>query len=210
MASSSLHHDLVVLTADKNTEFVLRGLLSRPRALSIRPISFTTLPHPEQDPGCYLHAPELLRLYLRSYDHALVLLDRVGSGREELSREQLEEDLESRLRLQWSDRVAAIVLDPEIETWVWSDSPHVDEVLGWKGRSPALREWLVESGRLSKGASKPGDPKEAVERALRLARRKRSSSLYQQLAERVSFQRCTDPAFAKLCQTLQRWFPAGR
>ena len=70
-----------------------------------------------------------------------------------------------------------------------------------------LRNWLVERGLLEPGYSKPRRPKEALEAALRNSNKKRSSSLYFDLATRVSFDRCTDPAFLKLTSTLQSWFP---
>lgn len=38
-------------------------------------------------------------------------------------------------------------------------------------------------------------------------RQPRSSSVYRQLSQFVSFTRCTDPAFADLKVTLQQWFP---
>ena len=56
---------------------------------------------------------------------------------------------------------------------------------------------------------KPVRPKEAAEAALRKVRRPRSSNIYRKLAEVVSLQLCTDPAFLKLKSILQNWFPAG-
>ncbi len=61
MASSPEIRDLIVLVADKNIEFTIKGLLSRPPALAIREITSYVVPHPERDPGCLLRAPEFLR-----------------------------------------------------------------------------------------------------------------------------------------------------
>lgn len=107
----------------------------------------------------------------------------------------------------WGERARTIVLSPELEAWVWSDSPHVDDVAGWKGRRPRLRSWLMEQGWLDGKASKPARPKEAFQAALRAAGRARSSSLYQRIAERVSVQQCTDSSFLEFRNTLQHWFP---
>jgi hypothetical protein len=107
----------------------------------------------------------------------------------------------------WGQRTSAIVIDPELEIWVWSDSPHVDEVLGWSGRQPDLRTWLTQRGSITDRNGKPNLPKEATEAALKEVRKPRSSSIYQQLAEKVSLGRCVDPAFIKLKNTLQSWFP---
>lgn len=115
-------------------------------------------------------------------------------------------------RTGWKDRSAAIVIDPELEVWVWSDSPVVEKQLKWSSRYPGLRDWLVSKGFLRADATKPSRPKEAVEAVLREVRLPRSSSLYRALAERVSLAKCTDRAFEKLRSTLQRWFgiSAGR
>jgi hypothetical protein len=53
MSPAPRRKDLVVLAADKNTEFTVRGLLdSRTAALGIRRVVFDVYPHPERDPGC--------------------------------------------------------------------------------------------------------------------------------------------------------------
>ena len=63
---------------------------------------------------------------------------------------------------------------------------------------------------LQTGEVKPARPKEAFEAALREARKPRSASLYQQIAERVSLRRCTDTAFLELKSILNNWFPPER
>jgi hypothetical protein len=201
--------DLVLLVADKNLEGTLRGLLSRSAALGLRSVAFDLFIHPERDPGCYRHAHEFLRPFIGRYEHTLVVFDREGCGREEKDRLALEADVETRLRENgWSERAAAVVVDPELEVWVWSGSPHVETALGWRTGDPPFLDWLRGEGLLERGALKPARPKEAVERALRLTRRPRSSALYSQLARNVSTERCVDPSFAKLRSILQRWFPS--
>jgi hypothetical protein len=206
MANEAEPADLVVLVPDRNTEFAVRGLLARPKALGIRAIRSQIYSHLERDPGCLLRGPEFLAPLRDQYAHALILLDQEGSGRDAEPRTEIEQTLERRLEVSWGPRAAAIVLEPELEVWWWSDSPHVDDILGWKGRVPTLRDWLTEKGLLSPEAIKPRRPKEAVELALRKAQKPRSSALYQQLASRVSFERCSDPAFLKLLATLRAWF----
>jgi len=83
----------------------------------------------------------------------------------------------------------------------------VDRALGWTGKSPSLRAWLVDQNYLARGEIKPARPKEAMEAALRHVRMPRSSSIYGNLAQHVGFGRCTDGAFQKLKETLQAWFP---
>jgi hypothetical protein len=198
--------DLVVLIADKNIEGALRGLLSRPQALGVREVSCDLYVHPERDPGCRLRAHHFLTPFVHKYVHALVVFDREGSGRDEEERAALERQVEGLLSSSgWDDRAAAVVIDPELEIWVWNDSPHVESALGWSG-DLSFKGWLTQKGWLPEGAIKPAHPKTAVEEALRLARRPRSSSMYRELAGKVSTDRCVDAAFLKLKRTLVGWF----
>jgi len=199
--------DLVVLVADNNMEHTVRGLLCRHDSLGIRSFHFDIFRHPEHDPGCRLRSPQFLQPLVNRYAHGLVMFDRQGCGKEELSREVLEAEVETRLsRAGWGERAAAIVLDPELEIWVWSDSPHVDSILGWSNRSPDLRTWLKAEGLFETSVDKPKRPKEAMESAQKFAKKARSSALYFQLAQKVSLTRCVDPAFSKFKTTLQGWF----
>jgi len=208
VSTSDVQRDLILLVADHQIEAAIQGLLSRPRSLAIRPLNAVIRTHPENDPGCYLRAHDLLRASRIRYAHGIVIFDREGCGNEAEPREALEAEVEERLaRNGWGDRARVIVIDPELESWVWSDSPQVDRVLGWTGRMPTLRTWLTETGFLKEAETKPGRPKEVMQAALRLVRKPRSSAVYRELADNVSFRRCVDPAFKKLTTTLQTWFP---
>jgi hypothetical protein len=199
--------NLVLLVPDKNIEASLKGLLSRPQALGIRPVTFDLYVHPERDPGCLRRGQDFLRPFVHQYERAMVLLDCEGCGRKE-DRSVLESDLEGQLDSSgWGDRAAAVVIAPELESWVWSDSPRVDRALGWERNDLSLRDWLREKGFLASDAIKPARPKEAVELTLRNLRTPRSSSIYFELARSVSTERCTDPAFEKLRRCLREWFP---
>jgi len=208
MNEAAKRKDLILLTADRNMEFTFRGILERFQSLRIRPLVTEFRGHPHKDPGCLRESHDFLRPFVNQYEHALVIFDRDGCGAKESCREALEERVE-RLLFEngWGYRAAAIVIAPELDVWVWSDSPEVDIVLGWLNREPNLRNWIKSEGFLQSGEVKPRRPKEALEQALRQSRTPRSSMLYQKLAERVSFERCIDPAFLKLMQTLQAWFP---
>ncbi len=208
MNACTYESDLVVLTADKNMNFAMEGLLNRPQALGIRPVVPAFYIHPERDPGCLLRADAFLRPFVRRFAHAIVMFDREGCGRDEKTSPELEQKVESALsRSGWADRAAVIVIDPELENWVFSDSPEVDAAMGWKGNRPSLRKWLEEQRYLAAGEIKPARPKEAMEAALRHVRMPRSSSIYGRIAQHVGFGRCTDGAFQKLKATLRAWFP---
>lgn len=206
---SDYESDLAVLVADSNTGAAVRGLLARQESLGIRVVEYELYVHPERDSGCFLRAHDFLRPMHRRCAHALVLFDCAGSGRERLSRDALEDEVATRLsQAGWGERAAVVVLDPELEVWVWSGSPEVDRCLGWHGRQPDLRSWLAGEGLWNPRQAKPDDPKLATERALRKARKPRSSAVYEQLARRVSLQGCTDAAFVRLVGILKAWFPA--
>ncbi len=209
MKGEEATRDLVVLAADKDMQYTLKGLLSKPARLGIRPVDYEILVHTNHDPGCLLEGHNVLRIYHSLYRHGMILLDREGCGRESVSRTELEFETEERLRQSgWDDRGAAVVLDPELEIWVWSKSPEVDRALGWSGANPDLRSALNQEGLLTENAAKPMDPKAAMKFALRKARISASPSIYHEIAQNVSFRRCEDPSFLKFKEKLQSWFPA--
>ena len=197
--------DLIVLVADNNMEAAIRGLLQRPESLGIRPLLADVFVHMHRDPGVLNGAHEFLAPFTTQYRYALIMFDREGCGRKEPA-EDLCREVQSRLDgAGWSQRSAVIVLDPELEIWVWSDSPHVPEALGL---SAADLEGLLRAKYRQRGQMKPNHPKEAMEEALLHSRTPRSSSIYYWLAQRVGIKRCSDPAFLRLRGFLQQWFPA--
>jgi hypothetical protein len=211
MSEQNKIKDLVALVADGQMEYCLKGILTRREALGIRNIKVDIFVHPEKDPGCFRRGDNFLRPFIQRYAYALIMLDREGSGKEDLSRETMEADLENKLnKTGWSGRGTAIVLDPELEIWVWSDSPEVDQVLGWSGQSPCLRDWLSQRGFWRETEKKPSDPQKAFEEALRKSRKQRSSAVFFELAQRVSVHRCQDQSFMKLKGILQQWFSGNQ
>ena len=189
-------------------EHALKGLLSRPQAIGIRSVSRDICVHPQHDPACARRGVSFLSSFSAQYYHGLLIFDHEGSGRETVPSRDLQQEIDERFAgSTWGERARAVVVDPELEAWVWSRSPNVDEVMGWSGRSPSLRRWLVREGWLHQDTLKPARPKAAFHSALRAAGVARSASLYQQIAETVSLQRCDDRSFGRLRSTLQEWFP---
>src|SRR5262245_51042586 len=120
MPSDSERRDLILLVADGNILQAVNGLFSRPEALGIRAVEKVVFPHPFRDAGCRTGGAEYLKPFRDQYRHALVLFDREGSGREDTPREVLERDLEARLSPDWGEQARVVVLDPELEAWLWS------------------------------------------------------------------------------------------
>jgi hypothetical protein len=201
--------DLVLLAADKQMAETLRGILSRPEALNIQPISYTVYTHPNKDPGCRREAHRFLRPFHSDFRHALVLFDYDGCGAAGTSTsDEIEEALEETLRRSgWEERARCVVIDPELEVWVWSDSSEVDRCLGWEHAPQRVQDWIRETDQWPVDDPKPPAPKEAVERALEEVGQPRSSSLFRELAESVSLRRCEDPTFRRFCNLLRKWFP---
>jgi len=208
MTQGTFELDLVVLAADKDIKLSVEALLLRYSALGIRPIKSQVISHPRRDPGVLKDGHQLLRVHLRTARYCLVMFDRDGCG-DRRSRSVIEAQAEANLASNgWSGRCAAIVIDPELEAWVWSRSPHVDAVLGWPSRGRDLRQWLTQQELLRPGQSKPEYPEDALNAALRETRRPASAALFQQLARTVALDQCTDPAFLKFKSVLRQWFSA--
>ena len=207
--------DLVVLVPDADIEQTVRGLLDRSDDLGIRAIRWTVTRHPERDPGCRVRAMELLRPFVSSSRYALVVFDQEGCGSSK-PRETIQSLVESKLSSNgWMDRAKAIVIDPELEVWLWNGSPDVAEELGWGRDYSGLRAHLASKDLWPLAAVKPPDPKRAAREAMKVARvrkrARRSPAKFRRLASRVAspvLSNCQDPAFLELISTLRDWFPA--
>ncbi len=207
--------DCLFLVADKNMEGMLKGFFSRDafhHAMGCGHFNFDyrqdlVVAHGQNDPGMYTRANEFLQPYASSHRHAVVIVDADwdGSPGEEVISQRLSEHL---THAGWAnDRGCAVVIAPELENWVWQDSPHVCQALSFEGPFSALRARLEKQGFWQPNEAKPDRPKEAVEWALRQSRKGRSSAIYQQLAMRITARGCTDRAFQTLRNALLRWFP---
>ena len=197
--------DLVLLVADKNAHFALKGALGRPEALGIRPIEFEFRVHPGRDGGARRTGPEVLALEQRRFKHALLVLDFEGCGTELPNATALEAQLDARLSTHWKETAKSIVIEPELDVWVWGADNAVEPVIEWPA-GKSVREWLRERGFTFEANEKPTRPKEALEAALRIPGLPRSSALYQAIAEKISLQRCGDEAFIRLRKQLLGWF----
>ena len=204
--------DLVVLVPDLDTENAIRGLLARNESFGIHPLrensDYEFQRATNRDNGCRSAAEALLAPALHRFKRALVVFDREGCGQDSEPREAIESDVESRLETSgWEDRCAVVVIDPELEAWVWSLSPLVGQIIGWGNEREPLRKWMLNQGWIRSESVKPERPKEALQAVLRQIPRPWSARLFMNLAKQVSLRGCVDPAFGKLRDVLCRWFP---
>ena len=199
--------DLFVLAADLDMEAAMKALLQRHDHIGIRKIESSIDRHREHDPGCFKDPVTLLRPQIGQFARALVIFDRKGCG-SEASREHIQAHVEQNLaRNGWQHRSKVIVIDPELESWVWVRSAKVANALGWRDRYDELRAWLCDKDLWVAGTAKPRHPKVAYRAALRERGKRPSAALFGELAANVPLHRCRCPAFNDLRETLRAWFP---
>jgi hypothetical protein len=206
--------DVFVVVPDLDTEHAVKTLLTkRQDALEIRlnfdPVDVDLLRYAGRDSGCRFEAVQLLRAKQKSHRHGLLVFDRHGCG-DARPREQIEQAIESLLvQNGWPHgNVAVIVIDPEIEAWVWSSSPNVAHRLGWPSDAE-LKAFLESKSLWATDALKPKDPKEALSQACRAKGVPVNARVFEDLAESVGLRTCQDSAFRKFQTTLKRWFGGG-
>jgi hypothetical protein len=197
--------DLVLLVADKNMQFALAGALVRHQAMAIRPITFDFRSHAGRDGGACSTGVDILATQRRQFSRALLVFDREGCGRDD-DAPIIERDLDTRLARVWGNDAKAIVIEPEVDAWVWGADNAMRDVLGWPHSQP-IRQWLAKEGFDIADNGKPVRPKEAFEALRRVHQQGRSSALYRNITEKISLQNCVDPAFIRLRDTLRTWFP---
>lgn len=195
---------LLVVVADIHLEASIGTLLrERQPALGIALGAFDVRRHPRSDPGCRLATVEHVRSVLGDFGRLLVIFDYDGCGSSEPP-EDIEKKVEEDLaRNGWKGRAKAIVIVPELESWIWGRSEGAARALHWRRGFPALRAWLAEKGLWPPAHAKPPDPKEAAERVLWLRRKKLTSAFYRNLAAHADFRDCRDRAFCALRGTLR-------
>ena len=204
--------DCIFLVADEGIAAMLRGFLARDRfhmSLGCGPFMFDSnediIVDPSRDPGVYTRGHTLLAAYAPTHRRAVVILDAEWDGAPSAGDISLK--IGSDLENNWASHLV-VVLEPELEAWIWQDNVHVARALGADDYS-TLRAELEQLGFWVGGETKPRRPKEAVEYALRKARRPRSNAIYQSLASRISTRDCVDPAFSRLREGLVTWFEAA-
>jgi hypothetical protein len=177
--------DLVALVPDVHIDAIIRTLVSR-----LWPhISFISV-KAKGDPDVFYRAEEWLRPFIHRAQYALVILDFQWARPSGLAASHhVREKLKDRLsRSGWQDRCEVVVIDPEVESWLWADV---------RTRNPK-----EELDRVI----------EQVNRDRRV-RAKRDARLYEQFAREIPKERldqCADPAFSALRWALSSWFGPWR
>ena len=196
--------DLFILTADKSIKLTLEILLTRRReSLRIRKLSFDIAEHPNRDPGVKNTGLEFIRALRGRYSKFILIFDYRGCGSSESPESIRKNLLREAKRANMSDNLEVIIINPELEIWVWKSVIHLARIINWE--ESQIREWLNSNYQLEQG--KPKEPKQAFESLLYKTNKKKSSSYFAELAEQVSLENCQNQAFNLLVETLRRWFP---
>lgn len=207
MKSSSDIQDLVILVADHDMKATVEALLTRQEALKIRSIRSKVFVHPDKDGGTRSRGVDYLAPFADKFRHAMILFDHEGCGKEDLSAEEISRDLEKDLETKgFGNRGCVVVIEPELEAWVWGRSKVLDQLTEWNDTTIELRKW-VETNFEMNPDGKPVRPKEALQEVIRQTKLPfRGSAFFRELAKKMSWKGCTDPSFQKFLSTLQKWF----
>lgn len=203
---------LVILVADGTMRAVFQSFFRRShfhRTLQCQRFEFDAVRDVFNDPlhtdgGVCARCEELLRGYQRTHHCALVVIDQQFGAERPAS--EVQQEMKARLsRSGWGDRVQVIVIDPELEVWLWQDNPNVQQALNCRG---GFRQDLMSSGDWPVDSAKPLKPKATMQRLIRANRAGAPVAVYARIAEKVSVEGCVDGAFSTLRETLRSWFPA--
>ncbi|WP_293687782.1 hypothetical protein [Thiolapillus sp.] len=206
--------DCFFLLADKNMQAAFEGFLTRQRCHASLGCGAFEFDHRidilvaagDNDPGLYTRGHELLRPFQSSHHQAVVVLDAEwdGSPGADAIRQHMTQQITAS---GWdNDRFRVIVIEPELENWIWQKSDHVARGLGFENHNELILDPDMADA-WPEGCCKPIAPKEAMEHLLRKKRIPRSSSIYKDIASSVSIRHCEDAAFQMLLETLREWFP---
>ena len=206
--------DCVFLLADSNMKGTFEGFLSREvfhLGIGCDPFQFAAnedlvVASGDNDPGLFTRGHELLRPYQHTHRHAIMVLDAAwdGSPGAERIREKVSVNM---LESGWErDQFHVVVINAELEVWIWQKNPHVATALGFDSVDALMADTLLVNAWI-RGQAKPNDPKETLEAILKKKRIPRSSSIYKRITSKVSVSQCQDSAFLAMVETLRSWFP---
>jgi hypothetical protein len=161
------------------------------------------------DGGIWKHAGKNLRPFRDKYQYAIIILD--ADFEPHPGAKVLHQDIsEAMTKSGWEpERFAVIVIQPELEAWLWAPNLNVARAFGHKdfeqlrGKLEAERLW-------DSGKPKPNDLKRARDRAARLGGKKTGGPIFKGVFSEISKRACeccVEPGFMALRATLKTWFP---
>jgi hypothetical protein len=209
--------DCVFLVADKNMQATFEGYLTKEsfcKSLGCGEFAFDPredlrVAAGDNDPGLFTRGHELLRPFIVSHRHAVVVLDAAWEGAPDAG--VMGENMSKNIQATgWkATDFKVIVIEPELENWIWQRNDHVAQGLGFEDNA-AMSEDGDFRAAWPKGQEKPREPKELLEKLLRKKHIPRSSFIYKRITSSVSVQGCKDKSFLELRDVLKTWFPPAK
>jgi hypothetical protein len=201
--------DLFVILEGSGDEVVLEALLKRPSDLGIRAVTFKC---ERRSSAVRTQGPDIAREQRREFRYVICLWDHGGSGREQQPPSRVQGEVQARLnRNTLKGCSKALIIDPELEIWLWQDSAAIASALGVG--EDRLAEWLRDWQRKHFPTQTVEtlvrqQPKEALEEVIKQSGKKRTSTLYRHITAVANLNLWSGEAsFRRLCRTLRRWFP---
>lgn len=190
----------------------MQALLNRVHGLGIRHVTF------EFDlrfNTVRTQGPNIARERRRRFPYVICLWDHRGSGQEHKPASQVQGKVQAHLNgntLKGCSK--AIVIDPELEIWLWQDWTAIAVAL--KVEEKQLAKWLKNYQQRQFPTHSVQElvqrfPQEALEAVVQQAGEKPDSALYGRIADAANFELWSkEPSFRQLRRTLRRWFPQRR
>lgn len=198
--------DLIICVPDKSIEYSLLAGLSRFESLGTRPFDFEIRVHTGRDGGVRKDGVSLVNLLRYHFSHALIVFDYEGSGA--INASNIEREIDNLLAQTWGQCGKAIVIEPEVDIWMWGSDTSLASVVSWN-RDTRIRDWITEKGFELDSLNKPRRPKEALQFLLRETGKKKSAVNYKKIAESIGLGKCQDDSFLRMRNTLREWFPTA-
>jgi len=210
-----MKRDCVFFVADKTMRETFLGFLSREDrdeqlgcgAFTFDPAEDLFFAAGQNDCGLNKRADALLSAFLHSHQKVVVALDCEWDGSP--GQVAIIQNISTQLLGSgWAaDDVIVIAIEPELEQWIWQDSPVLADELRMDAPQ-GLKAALSARGLWPQDAAKPPSPKELFIQLRRENNVKLSSSVFKRIAANVPVAACQDSEFRRLVNQLQLWFPA--
>lgn len=161
------------------------------------------------DGSLWKHAHDYLRSFRDQYEHAVIVLDADFDPHPGAAAVQTKIS-QALVGSGWdAGRFAVIVIEPELEAWLWAPNLNVAQAFGHADFN-RLRQTLEREQLWNPGEPKPHDLKRARDRAAHLGGKRTGGPIFKGVFSEMSkraCERCVEPGFKLLRGTLQRWFP---
>lgn len=165
-----------------------------------------------KDHGVWSKAHLYMQPLVSVYEKAVVLIDAQFPGSPGAL--QIKSDIEENMRgVGWNDEDFVVcVFDPELEALMWQeDNGLLSEIIKFNAHDDGINQWLKDDGWIDETEVVPSQPKEALEKALKLNRTGKNirlSVVCKKYAKQTDFVNCIHAEFTSLIQQFQQWFPA--